>query len=97
MVDDQNGDSVNLTAIHVLNVESTVVQHDSLTSELRRFWEYESLGTQDQSSVSVQLYDKFVDEVEFLKGRYQVRLLFKDHELLPDNFALYISQGSHHC
>ena len=77
---------MNLTAIHVLKVESTVTQHDSLTSELRRFWNYESLGTQDQS---LCLYDKFVGEVDFVEGRYQVQLPFKeDLELLPDNFAL---------
>ena len=35
------------------------------------------------------LYEKFVNEVEFVEGRYQVRLPFKeDHGLLPDNFAL---------
>ena len=86
MVDDENGNSVNLTATHVLKVESTVIQQDSLTSELRRFWDYESLGIQDQS---LSLYDKFVAEVEFVEGRYQVRLPFKeDHELLPDNFVL---------
>ena len=74
-----------LTATHVLKVESTVIQHDSLTSELRRFWDYESLGIQDQS---LPLYDKFVGEVDFVEGRYQVRLPFtEDHELLPDNFA----------
>ena len=36
MVDDENGDSVNLTATHVLKVESTVIQHELLMSELRR-------------------------------------------------------------
>ena len=66
MVDDENGSSVNLTATHVLKVESTVIQHDSLTSELRRFWDYESLGIQDQS---LSLYDKFVAEVEFVEVR----------------------------
>jgi len=86
MVDDENGNSVHLTATHVLKVESTVIQDDSLTSELRRFWEYESLGIQDQS---LPLHVKFVGEVEFVEGRYQIRLPFKkDHELLPDNFAL---------
>lgn len=37
----------------------------------------------------MSLYGKFVSEVEFMEGRYQVQLPFKeDHELLPDNFAL---------
>ena len=44
------------------------------------------LGIQNDS---LSLYDKFVSEVEFMEGRYQVQLPFKeDHELLPDNFAL---------
>ena len=77
---------MNLTATHVLKVESTVIQHDSLTSELRRFWDYESLGIQEDS---LSLYDKFVADVEFVEGGYQVRLPFKeDYELLPDNLAL---------
>ena len=85
-VDGANDNSVNLTATHVLKVEASVLKQDSLTSELRRFWDYESFGIQVQG---LSLYDKFVDEVDFVKGRYQVRLPFKeDHKLLPDNFAL---------
>lgn len=34
MVDDANGNSVNLTATHVLKVEASVLKQDSLTSEL---------------------------------------------------------------
>ena len=86
MVDDENGNSMNLTATHVLKVESTVIQHDSLTFKLRRFWDYESLGIQDQS---LSLYDNFVGEGEFVEKRYQVWLpITEDHELLPDNLAL---------
>ena len=86
MVDDMKGNSVNVTATHVLKVEASVVKQDSLTSELRRFCDYESLGIQDQG---LSLYHKFVDEVDLVKGRYQVRLPFmEDHKLLPDNFAL---------
>ena len=85
-IDDENVNLVNLAATHVVKVESTVFQHDPLTSELKRFWDYEFLRIQDHG---LTLYDKFVNEVEFVKGRYQVRLPFKgDHELLPDNLAL---------
>ena len=81
-----NGNTVNLTATHVLKVEASVVGQDELASELGKFWDYESLGIRDKGS---SLYDKFVSEVEFTEGRYQVQLPFKeDHELLPDNFAL---------
>ena len=86
MCDDVHANTVNLTATHVLKVESSVTNHDDLTSELKKFWDYESFGIHDNNAT---LYDKFVNEVEFVEGRYQVRLPFKeDHDLLPDNFAL---------
>ena len=84
--DDVHANTVNLTAIHVLKGESRVINNDDLTSELKKFWDYESFGVHDDNAT---LYDKFVSEVEFVEGRYQVRLPFKeDHDLLPDNFSL---------
>ena len=70
MVNDESSNSVNLTATHVLKVETNVVKSDKLASEVRRFWDYESLGILDEN---LPLYDKFLYEVEFVKGRYQVR------------------------
>ena len=60
--DSDNGNTVNLTATHVLKVEASVVSQDELASELGIFWDYESLGIQDED---LSLYDKFVSEVEF--------------------------------
>ncbi|XP_068742363.1 uncharacterized protein [Montipora capricornis] len=86
MCDNVHANTVNLTATHVLKVESSVINHDDLAAELTKFWDYESFGIHDDNAT---LYDKFVNEVEFVEGRYQVRLPFKeDHDLLPDNFAL---------
>ena len=86
MSHDDNGNTVNLTATHVLKVEASVVNQEEIASELGKFWDYESLGIRNDN---LSLYDKFVNEVEFMEGRYQVQLPFKeDHELLPDNFAL---------
>ncbi|XP_068723841.1 uncharacterized protein [Montipora capricornis] len=86
MCDNVHANTVNLTATHVLKVESSVINHDDLAAELKKFWDYESFGIHDDNAT---LYDKFVNEVEFVEGRYQVRLPFKeDHDLLPDNFAL---------
>ena len=86
MCDDVHANTVNLTATHALKVESSVINHDDLTSELKKFWDYESFGIHDDN---VTLYDKFVNEVEIVEGRYQVRLTFReDHDLLPDNFEL---------
>ena len=82
MSHNDNGNTVNLTATHVLKVEASVVNQDEIASKLGKFWDYESLGIQNDS---LSLYDKFVSEVEFMEGRYQVQLPFKeDHELLPD-------------
>ena len=70
MVNDESSNTVNLVATHVLKVETNVVKSDKLASEVRRFWDYESLGILDEN---LPLYDKFLYEVEFVKGRYQVR------------------------
>ena len=86
MSHNDNGNTVNLTATHVLKVEASVVNRDEIAFDLGKFWDYESLGIRNDS---LSLYDKFVSKVEFTEGRYQVQLPFKeDHELLPDNFAL---------
>ena len=86
MCDNVHANTVNLTATHVLKVESSVINHGDVAAELKKFWDYESFGIHDDNAT---LYDKFVNEVEFVEGRYQVRLPFKeDHDLLPDNFAL---------
>ena len=36
-----NGNTVNLTATHVLKVEASVVNQDEISSELGKFWYYE--------------------------------------------------------
>lgn len=73
MCDDVHANTVNLTVTHVLKVESSVINHDGLTPELKKFWDYESFRIHDDNAT---LYDKFVHEVEFVEGRYQVRLPF---------------------
>ncbi|KAK2548025.1 hypothetical protein P5673_031844 [Acropora cervicornis] len=83
------GLGLGLTATHVLKVESSAINQDDLISELKKFWDYKSFGIHDDNAT---LYDKFVSEVEFVEGRYRVRLPFKeDHDLLPDNFASCLS------
>ena len=69
MCDDVHANTVNLTATHDLKVESSVTNHDDLASQLNKFWDYESFGIHDDN---VTLYDKFVNEVEFVEGRYQM-------------------------
>ena len=60
--DSDNGNTVNLTVTHVLKVEASVVSQDELASELGLFWDYESLGSQDEG---LSLYGKFFSEGEF--------------------------------
>ena len=61
MSHNDNGDTVNPTATHVLKVEASVVNQDEIASELGKFWDYESLGIRNDS---LSLYDKFVNEVD---------------------------------
>ena len=42
MCDNVHANTVNLTSTHVLKVESSVINHDDLASELKKFWVYES-------------------------------------------------------
>ena len=77
--------TVNLTVTHVLKIEARVVNSDPLSSELNKFWDYETLGIREQEN---SLYDNFVEDIKLVDGRYEVRLPFKeDHDLLPDNFS----------
>ena len=81
-----SSETVNFTATHVLKVEAKIATEtvDPLKSVLQKFWDYETLGIKNQEN---SVYDNFVENVEFVNGKYQVRLPFKeDHELLPDNF-----------
>ncbi|XP_068761945.1 uncharacterized protein [Montipora capricornis] len=74
MCDNVHANTVNLTATHVLKVESSVINHDDLAAELKKFWDYESFGIHDDNAT---LYDKFVNEVEFVEGRYQAGVTVK--------------------
>ena len=40
MSHNDNGNTVNLTATHVLKVEASVVNQDEIASKLGKFWDY---------------------------------------------------------
>ena len=87
----ESGDkAVNLIAsTHALPVDGETIHHNpdqSLDTQLKKFWELESLGiVKNESSV----YDQFISEITFKDRRYEVRLPWKDsHSELPDNFEL---------
>ena len=78
---------VNLTDTHVLTLASNERGEERLLEQqVANFWNLESIGI---SKDELSLYETFQDEIEFINGRYQVGLPWKqDHPVLPDNYAL---------
>ena len=78
---------VNPADTHVLALTSAERREESaLEQQLARFWSLESIGI---ARNELSLYETFQDEIEFVNGRYQVRLPWKqEHPMLPDNYTL---------
>ena len=72
---------------HLLSVtQETETVDKSLEDQVSNFWTLESLGIKKGES---SVYETFEEEIEFVGGRYQVKLPWKnDHPILPDNFQL---------
>ncbi|GFQ89009.1 integrase catalytic domain-containing protein, partial [Trichonephila clavata] len=65
------------TSVHLIHSEE-----ESISAELRRFWEIESLGIRDNDSVSLgngdeEILSEFDKSVCFVDGRYRVSLPWK--------------------
>lgn len=76
--------NTSLIATHVLKIATDVCSDSDLSADLRKFWEYESIGILEKKNTP---YDNLVDEIDFIEGRYQVKLPLKeDHPLLPNNY-----------
>ena len=59
-----------------------------LNNQVEKFWDLDTLGIRDNE---ISVYDKFMNDVKFVNGRYEVRLPFKeDHPLIEDNYALAV-------
>ena len=72
--------------IHVLKIEAQPTSNDDLESQLRSFWDLESLGIVREERT---LYDDFFDTVTLREGRYEVALPWRaQHRPLPDNLLL---------
>eukprot|EP00795_Rhopilema_esculentum_P008160 gene8160-14089_t len=77
----------NLADTHVLRLTTDIVSEKANTErQVMKFWDLEFIGIlKDESN----LFHTFEDEVQFLEGRYKVKLPWKqDHPLLPDNYSL---------
>ncbi|GFQ96579.1 integrase catalytic domain-containing protein [Trichonephila clavata] len=75
------------TSVHLIHSEE-----ESISAELRRFWEIESLGIRDNDSVSLgngdeEILSEFDKSVCFVDGRYRVSLPWKPgmREVLQNN------------
>ena len=81
-------DTVNLLAVHTLEVEASAVEcsNCALDQRPREIWNLETLGIQENES---SVYDLFMQGIKFEKGRYSVRLPWKDLDVpLSNNFDL---------
>ena len=86
--------SVNLTATHVLKVQSqteTVIKFEDnvLDQQVYKLWDLETIGIIDNDSV----HDEFLRNLKFENKRYSVSLPFRrHHDVLPDNFDLCVNR-----
>ena len=74
---------------HVMRFDTVVVDKENfaIVNEVKKFWENEAIGIQGNEDQF--MHEKFVDEIEFVDNRYEVKLPFKDgHPILPDNYSL---------
>ncbi|GBM11893.1 hypothetical protein AVEN_209599-1 [Araneus ventricosus] len=75
------------TSVHLIHSEE-----ESISAELRRFWEIESLGIRDKDSVALgngdeEILSEFDKSISFVDGRYRVSLPWKPgmRETLQNN------------
>ena len=74
---------------HVLNIQvMSLGKHESISNELKKFWENESIGIKEQK-IEQNITEKFEQEIKFVDGKYQVKLPLKESRpLLPDKYDL---------
>ena len=79
-------DSVTLITHSLCCVQNTT----SLEDRLNSFWELESFGV---SGADLSIHDKFKDSVNFVDGRYEVKLPWREmHPTLPNNYSLCLKR-----
>ncbi|GFU92233.1 integrase catalytic domain-containing protein [Trichonephila clavipes] len=77
------------TSVHLVHSED-----ESISTELRRFWEIESLGILDKGSMTLgngdeEILSEFDKSVNFVDGRYRVNLPWKPQDVIDD----YVREG----
>lgn len=66
VVSDLSDFNTSLIATHVLKIATDDCSDTDLSADLRKFWEYESIGILDTKNT---LYDNLADEIDFTEGR----------------------------
>ena len=81
--------SMNLAVTHVMKI-NVDVGDDVLSKQVEKFWELDSVGViENEKSV----YDKFVEDIDYVNHRYEVKLPFKENQpMIEDNYNLSIKR-----
>ena len=83
--------SANL-ATHTMKVSfnENIDETRSLHAEVEKLWDLETLGIKDNEK---SVYDKFMEDVKFVDGRYEVQFPFKEERpLIADNYTLALKR-----
>ena len=85
----QEFSSVNLVSTHALIAIGYQLQ-ESLNSQLKGFWNLESMGTQSEELYH-SVYDEFKKCITYNGERYKVKLPWKMfHPAVPNNYDLIL-------
>ena len=76
----ENVNSNLLHTVHSLRIST----ENNLKHSIAKFWDLETMGALQKEKSRA---DEFVEQIKFNKGRYEVKLPFKQsHPPLPDNY-----------
>ena len=86
--EDENSSYVDITPTHAMLI--CFDEDELLSKRVEQFWDLGTVGiTENESTV----YEKFLSEVKFVNGRYEVRLPYKeDHPLIEDSYMISLNR-----
>ena len=80
-------DGAQEVGVHFIGKCNT--QTDQLDENVKRMWDLETMGVVE----SKEMHDEFVENIEFTRSRYSVKLPWRDgHENLPSNYQLSLAR-----
>jgi len=86
----------NITSCNLIlayeDVSNSLNDNDQLYAMLKQFWELETIGIMDSMGASSRTDDKFLSDIVFTEGRYQVSLPWKEGQSsVPNHFILSLN------